>query len=53
MTTYQLLRSIARMKKDGEDGYIMECDDAVDTLNELIDEARGLMPEVDNLERRL
>lgn len=42
------ISSIARMKQDGEEqegkpDYIMENDDAVITLNELIDTARELL----------
>lgn len=32
---------IARMTKDGEDGFVMENDDAVATLHRIIDAARG------------
>lgn len=38
-----LVESIARMRKDGEQGVEMVSDDAVETLNGLIAEARDLM----------
>jgi hypothetical protein len=37
-----LLATIAAMKKDGEDGWFMEPDDAIDVVNGLIDKARAL-----------
>jgi hypothetical protein len=36
------LATIAAMKKDGEDGWYMEADDAIDVVNALIDKARVL-----------
>ena len=40
--TDEFLSTIAGMKKDGEDGWSMEADDAVDVVNALIDKARAL-----------
>lgn len=34
--------TVARMSKDGEDDFVMENDDAVDTLHRIIDTARGV-----------
>jgi hypothetical protein len=36
------IRQIARMTMDGENDFVMENDDAVSTLNALIEEARNL-----------
>jgi hypothetical protein len=40
--TAEFLSTIAAMKKDGEDGWFMESDDATDVVNALIDKARAL-----------
>ena len=40
------IAKIAAMKKDGEDGWFMESDDAIETVNHLIDEARRMKPRV-------
>ncbi len=42
------ITSIACMKQDGEGGFVMENDDAVTTLNELIDYARILIDNTGN-----
>lgn len=38
-----IIKTIAAMQQDGEDGYIMTSEDAVDTLNRLIEDARNLV----------
>jgi hypothetical protein len=40
------IEQMARLKMDGEDGFIMENDDAVDTLHSIIDMARVLVKEI-------
>ena len=47
------IAQIAQLQKDGEEvegkEFILENDDAVDTLHRLIDDARGLQDEIVNL----
>ena len=38
----KLISALARLTKDGEDGYVMENNDAVDTLNAFITRARRI-----------
>lgn len=45
MTPIQFVTAIALLRKDGENGFILENDDAVNLVNELIDDARAILEE--------